>query len=379
MSTRFRLRSASAPKPTSSTHRGALLDRRGRLEGRPHAPQAADPRPGGSVGDSTRCWRRDGPPCGARTPNDAAGACEGGHHRDEHAGGGGASEARVPGARANLGHVDRQRLRRRDGTRTPRARARSATLPDRPTGSCTGVRREPGASTAPAWREDARTSTSAAIARLPQAGTRRDPREERPELADRLELHVAGRLADADREVLAGLPVVDHGFLAHANAIQLMRWPIFSSSRCRPAAGPPHLDRSLQDRTSISGSGRPILAAVPDGDARDFLAEAGHATLRPTDGRGRHEARRAAQVCRTRNGAGATAGAVRGVAGAPRAAMLSCASLVVFSTRSRTMARTRSRPCPSWRNPDAATLTLVCAASTAAPWGRRSSSRSSRG
>ena len=25
------------------------------------------------------------------------------------------------------------------------------------------------------------------------------------------------------------------------------------------------------------------------------------------------------------------------------------------------MAHTRSRPCPSWRNPDAATLALVCA------------------
>jgi glycosyltransferase involved in cell wall biosynthesis len=108
---------------------------------------------------------------------------------------------------------------------------------------------------------------------------------ERPELGAVLRLEVAGRLTAGDRASLSGLPIVrEHGFLTHAATIKLIRGADLLFL--------PMHDLPQGTRASIVpcktyeylGSSRPILAAVPDGDARDFLAAAGHPWLcRPTD------------------------------------------------------------------------------------------------
>jgi glycosyltransferase involved in cell wall biosynthesis len=108
---------------------------------------------------------------------------------------------------------------------------------------------------------------------------------ERPELAQRVELHLAGRLTDADRAVVAGLPIVhDHGFLAHHQTIglitsaDLLFLPMHDVPEGRRVAIVPC------KTYEYIGSRRPILAAVPDGDARDFLAAYGPAHIcRPSD------------------------------------------------------------------------------------------------
>jgi glycosyltransferase involved in cell wall biosynthesis len=108
---------------------------------------------------------------------------------------------------------------------------------------------------------------------------------ERPELRNRMELHLAGRLTDADRQVIAGSPILrEHGFLPHDETIDLMRSAdlLFLPMHDVP---PGRRVAIVPCKTyEYLGSGRPILAAVPDGDARDFLAAAGNAFLaRPDD------------------------------------------------------------------------------------------------
>lgn len=108
---------------------------------------------------------------------------------------------------------------------------------------------------------------------------------ERPEVAERLELHLVGVLTEADREVLgdAGF-VVEHGFVDHRRTIELIRsatllfLPMHDLDEGRRVAIVPC------KTYEYLASGRPILAAVPDGDARELLAEAGNAHLcRPAD------------------------------------------------------------------------------------------------
>jgi glycosyltransferase involved in cell wall biosynthesis len=109
--------------------------------------------------------------------------------------------------------------------------------------------------------------------------------EDEPALVDRIELHLAGRLTDGDREVVAHLPFVhEHGFLPHDETIALVRSAdlLFLPMHDVPAG------RKLTivpcKTYEYLASGRPILAAVPDGDARDLLHAAGSARIcRPTD------------------------------------------------------------------------------------------------
>ena len=106
-----------------------------------------------------------------------------------------------------------------------------------------------------------------------------------PELTNVLELHLAGVMSEADRDVAASSPVTTlHGYLTHADSISLMRTAetLFLPMQNLPAG---------VRATIVPGkmyeylaSGRPILAAVPDGDARDTLEAAGNAILvRPDD------------------------------------------------------------------------------------------------
>jgi glycosyltransferase involved in cell wall biosynthesis len=103
---------------------------------------------------------------------------------------------------------------------------------------------------------------------------------ERPALASTVEVHLAGVLTEADRLVVNGSPLVRlHGFLSHTDTIQLIR--------SADLLFLPMHDLPLGRRASIVpcktyeylASGRPILGAVPEGDARDLLAEVGNAML----------------------------------------------------------------------------------------------------
>nr|MBA2641352.1 glycosyltransferase [Actinomycetota bacterium] len=108
---------------------------------------------------------------------------------------------------------------------------------------------------------------------------------ERPELVSRIELHLVGALSDADRAALGDAPfVIEHGFVSHGRAVELMRsasllfLPMHDLPEGRRVAIVPC------KAYEYLAARRPILAAVPDGDARDLLSEAGNAYLcRPAD------------------------------------------------------------------------------------------------
>lgn len=106
-----------------------------------------------------------------------------------------------------------------------------------------------------------------------------------PGLASEIEVHLAGALTERDREVAAAAPVAHlHGYMSHAETISLLlsadllflpMHDLPSGTRAGLVPGKAY---------EYLGSGRPILGAVPDGDARDLLREAGNAYLcRPAD------------------------------------------------------------------------------------------------
>ena len=107
----------------------------------------------------------------------------------------------------------------------------------------------------------------------------------KPDMAESAELHLAGVLSHADREAMSrSVTVHEHGYLPHAEAVQLVRSAdlLFLPMHDLPAG---------RRATIVPGktyeylaSGRPILAAVPDGDARDLLGRSHAAHLcRPGD------------------------------------------------------------------------------------------------
>jgi glycosyltransferase involved in cell wall biosynthesis len=106
--------------------------------------------------------------------------------------------------------------------------------------------------------------------------------EKRRELRGTVEVHLAGvapRAADRPSDV-----VRRHGYLPHADTIALMRSAdlLFLPMHDLPAG---RRARIVPGKTyEYLASGRPILGAVPDGDARDLLERAGTALLcRPRD------------------------------------------------------------------------------------------------
>lgn len=109
--------------------------------------------------------------------------------------------------------------------------------------------------------------------------------QRQPELERVLEVHLAGVFTEQDRAIAARYPFVRlHEFLPHREAIALIRsadllfLPLYDLPVGRRAGIVPH------KTYEYIGSGRPILAAVPDGDARDLLARSGAASLcRPSD------------------------------------------------------------------------------------------------
>lgn len=109
--------------------------------------------------------------------------------------------------------------------------------------------------------------------------------ERDPAAADVLELHLAGVLTEADREVAATCPVANlHGYVTHAQSIELMQTAdlLFLPMHDLPAGARATIVPGKTYEYLASRS--PILAAVPDGDAREILAAAGNARLcRPAD------------------------------------------------------------------------------------------------
>jgi glycosyltransferase involved in cell wall biosynthesis len=106
-----------------------------------------------------------------------------------------------------------------------------------------------------------------------------------PDLRGILELHLAGVLDETDRSVAARCPVVTlHGYRSHAESIDLMR---SGDLLFLPMQNlPPGVRATIVPGKTYEylASGTPILAAVPEGDARDILTEAGNAAVvRPND------------------------------------------------------------------------------------------------
>jgi glycosyltransferase involved in cell wall biosynthesis len=106
-----------------------------------------------------------------------------------------------------------------------------------------------------------------------------------PSLRGRLEVHLAGVLSGPDREVAARSPVtVLHGYVSHLESIRLMRsadllfLPMQNLAEGRRSS-------TVPGKTyEYLASGRPILGAIPPGDARDVLEESGRARIcRPDD------------------------------------------------------------------------------------------------
>lgn len=110
----------------------------------------------------------------------------------------------------------------------------------------------------------------------------------RPDVRGSFELVLAGSVTDGDRRIVGESPVADAvrfpGYLSHAESVALVRGAdllylpmhdVARGSRSRIVPGKTY---------EYMAAGRPILAAVPDGDARDFLERSGTALLcRPGD------------------------------------------------------------------------------------------------
>jgi glycosyltransferase involved in cell wall biosynthesis len=109
--------------------------------------------------------------------------------------------------------------------------------------------------------------------------------EQEPSLRSRIEVHLAGVLSDADTRY-SGLPglVRMPGYLPHDETVELMRSAdlLFLPMHDLPSEARAGI---VPGKTyEYLASKRPILAAVPDGDARDLLEAAGTARLcRPAD------------------------------------------------------------------------------------------------
>jgi len=127
---------------------------------------------------------------------------------------------------------------------------------------------------------------------------------EDPELSDVLELHLAGVLNEVDLRVARRSKVTTRirGYMTHAESVALMQ---SADLLFLPMQNlPPGVRATIVPGKTYEylASETPILAAVPDGDARDILEQAGNALLvRPDDISGMVSAIRG-EVARARAG-----------------------------------------------------------------------------
>jgi glycosyltransferase involved in cell wall biosynthesis len=106
-----------------------------------------------------------------------------------------------------------------------------------------------------------------------------------PALATTIQVHLAGVLSESDKEIASRSPVVKlHGYLDHPETVALQRSAdlLFLPMHDLP---PGVRTTIIPGKTwEYLASRRPILAAVPDGDARDILDAAQNVLLtRPRD------------------------------------------------------------------------------------------------
>jgi Glycosyltransferase Family 4/Glycosyl transferases group 1 len=124
----------------------------------------------------------------------------------------------------------------------------------------------------------------------------------RPDLRGRVEVHLAGILSEADKNVPGFDVVRAHGYLPHDETVALLR---SADLLFLPMHGLPPGTRAriVPGKTyEYLAAGPPVLAAVPDGDARDLLLRAGHADVRRPDDVAGLEAAVAAAVDRWLDG-----------------------------------------------------------------------------
>jgi glycosyltransferase involved in cell wall biosynthesis len=104
--------------------------------------------------------------------------------------------------------------------------------------------------------------------------------ERDPDLRTTIKVHFAGVVSETDRMIAARSPVAHlHGYLAHRETTELLRSAdlLFLPMQDLPAGMRAGL---VPGKTyEYLAAGRPILAAVPEGDARDLLREAGNALI----------------------------------------------------------------------------------------------------
>jgi glycosyltransferase involved in cell wall biosynthesis len=108
--------------------------------------------------------------------------------------------------------------------------------------------------------------------------------DRRPDLHGAVVLHLVGPCSDADRAALPEGLVHAHGYLSHERTIEMLRSSDLLFLPMHDLA-PGVRARIVPGKTyEYLAAGRPILAAVPDGDARDLLLRAGNAYVcRPSD------------------------------------------------------------------------------------------------
>jgi glycosyltransferase involved in cell wall biosynthesis len=104
-------------------------------------------------------------------------------------------------------------------------------------------------------------------------------RQEQPQEAESCRLELVGKLSAADRETVARSAVADlvelPGYLSHAETIAALRR---ADLLFLPMHGLPRGERAriVPGKTyEYLGARKPILAAVPEGDARDFVLASG--------------------------------------------------------------------------------------------------------
>ena len=108
---------------------------------------------------------------------------------------------------------------------------------------------------------------------------------QRPELGGRVEVLLAGVFTDQDRAVAARYPFVTlRDFVPHAETLDLL---LSADLLFLPMHNLPRGERAglvPQKTYEYLAARRPVLAAIPDGDARDLLEAGGAARLcRPSD------------------------------------------------------------------------------------------------
>jgi glycosyltransferase involved in cell wall biosynthesis len=105
-------------------------------------------------------------------------------------------------------------------------------------------------------------------------------RRDEPEVGNQIEIHLAGVLSAIDHSVAARSQAVKlHGYIPHAQAVELMQAADLLFLPMQELVQGARVGITPGKTYEYLASGTPILAAVPEGDVRDLLNEAGNASV----------------------------------------------------------------------------------------------------